>query len=100
MVWWEGGYDISAPVEPVEGLEPRMEAVEESAAVKSTRPLYVGSTQDYMNAPVYDRTKLGPGAQLTGPALVESNQTSILVPENWQLTIDQYDNCILEEVRA
>ena len=83
-------------------LQPELEesSDQESSAIKSTRSLYVGSLRDYVDAPIYDRAMLSRGAQLAGPALVESNQTTILVSENWQMTIDQYNNAILEEVQA
>ncbi|MCB2187906.1 MAG: hydantoinase/oxoprolinase family protein [Deltaproteobacteria bacterium] len=49
-------------------------------------------------APVYDRAKLGHGHQLAGPALVESEHTTVYLPAGWRLTVDQYDNSLLEEV--
>ena len=91
---------VRAPVPHFVQTELSKSEVNESEAIKSTRPLYVASAQGYVDAPIYDRTKLGYGAELKGPALVESDQTTILVPENWELVIDKYDNCILEEVQA
>lgn len=91
---------VRAPVPHFVQTQLSKSEVNESEAIKSTRPLYVASAQDYVDAPIYDRAKLGYGAELKGPALVESDQTTVLVPENWELAIDQYDNCILEEVQA
>ena len=91
---------VRAPVPHFVQPELEESSDQESSAIKSTRSLYVGSLRDYVDAPIYDRAKLSRGAQLAGPALVESNQTTILVSENWQMTIDQYNNAILEEVQA
>ena len=91
---------VRAPVPHFVQPELEESSDQESSAIKSTRSLYVGSLRDYVDAPIYDRAMLSRGAQLAGPALVESNQTTILVSENWQMTIDQYNNAILEEVQA
>lgn len=68
------------------------------AAIKGHRPLYVASRSDFIKAPIYDREKLGRGSVVSGPALVESDKTTILVLEGWKMTVDQFNNAILEEV--
>jgi N-methylhydantoinase A len=48
--------------------------------------------------PVYDRDRLTNGHNLSGPALVDSAQTTVFVPGGWVMAVDQYNNAILEEV--
>ncbi len=67
-------------------------------AIKCHRPIYVASKYDFVNSPIYDREKLGRGSVVTGPALAESDKTTILVLEGWKMTVDQFNNAILEEV--
>lgn len=47
---------------------------------------------------VYDRNKLGCGHELTGPALVESEQTTVWVPAGWALKMDERRNALLQKV--
>lgn len=63
---------------------------------RATRAVYLqGSRSDL---PVYILAELASGQGITGPALVESPDTTLLVESGWQLAIDTYGNCLLEEV--
>jgi len=69
-----------------------------AGAIKTHRPLYVGSQSDFVKTPIYDRAKLGRDCVIEGPALVESDMTTILVTDGWKMTIDEFNNAVLEEV--
>ncbi|MCF8475325.1 MAG: hydantoinase/oxoprolinase family protein [Emcibacter sp.] len=69
-----------------------------SEAIKSYRPLYVSRKADFVKTPIYDREKLGRGSVVEGPALVESDMTTILVADGWKMTVDKFNNAVLEEV--
>jgi N-methylhydantoinase A/oxoprolinase/acetone carboxylase beta subunit len=47
-------------------------------------------------AAVYHRAGLAPGDRLEGPALVEAADTTIVVPEDFRLSVDGYGTVILE----
>lgn len=64
-------------------------------AIKMRRRLFTGD--DRVEVPVYDRNRLGYGHELAGPALVESDQTTLLLSQNWSMRIDQFNNAILTE---
>lgn len=64
---------------------------------KGHRELFLKAGQP-LEVPVYDRTALVCGHEITGPGLVESEQTSLLLPEDWKLTVDPLNNMIIEEV--
>ncbi len=49
-----------------------------------------------VTAVVYDRDRLDPGAVLEGPALVDSVDTTIVVPEGFTLSVDEYATAVLE----
>ena len=55
-------------------------------------------TQENVEIPVFDRALLTNGHRITGPGLVESEQTSLLIPPEWGLAVDKYNNMILKEV--
>lgn len=45
---------------------------------------------------VYDRDQLGNGHQVSGPVIVESRQTTMVIPQGWSLKVDHYDNALIE----
>ena len=50
---------------------------------------------DFLPTPIYDRAKLRPGNQLTGPAIVtEMDSTTVVLP-NFTADIDQYANILI-----
>ena len=69
-----------------------------AGAIKTHRPLYVSSKSDFVKTPIYDREKLGRDSVVSGPALVESDMTTILVADGWKMTVDKFNNAVLEEV--
>jgi N-methylhydantoinase A/acetophenone carboxylase len=50
---------------------------------------------DFLSTPVYEGRSLVPGNVLSGPALVETDTTTIVVPKQWEYRIDQYGTGIL-----
>ncbi|MEW6261666.1 MAG: hydantoinase/oxoprolinase family protein [Thermodesulfobacteriota bacterium] len=90
------GLMAQAPA-PHYSIEPIPAAVAgPESARKGSRPVY--SSHGFRETPVYDRAGLTHGHSLSGPALVESDHTTLLIQTGWRLTIDQYDNVLLEEV--
>ena len=70
-----------------------------SGAVKETRPVYF-TDEGWQDTPIYDREKLGAGAAVSGPAIVEEVTASTVVCPGQSLTVDGYGNLIIEtEVR-
>lgn len=69
-------------------------------AQKGSRNVFLKTGRQAMELPVYDRSMLTNGHSLTGPGLVESDQTSIFIPPDWALNVDEYNNIILEEVSS
>jgi len=65
-------------------------------AIKKRRSVLLRERSNAIAVPVYDRARLAPGHEFSGPAIVESEQTTMLVPERWHLRIDDYDNVLLE----
>jgi N-methylhydantoinase A len=48
-----------------------------------------------VNVPVYDRAEMTAGSTLTGPALVVDNYTTILLPESFELEVDELLNLMV-----
>jgi N-methylhydantoinase A len=60
------------------------------AARTSTRPAYFGV--EFIDTPVYSGPRLGPGAEVRGPALIEEPFTVVVVPPNWTVRLDDLGN--------
>ena len=59
-------------------------------ARKGSRDVYWGEKKAYQVTPIYDGDKLEPGNVIAGPALAELATTTIMVPHDSQLKIDEY----------
>jgi len=49
--------------------------------------------------PVYARDQLGPGIRLAGPLIVEQLDSTVVVPDQWDLSVDEYGNLKLTKVQ-
>ncbi len=52
----------------------------------------------WIDTPIHDRARLGPGARLAGPAIIDEMSSTTVLPPNWCLTVDPAGNLILESV--
>jgi len=59
-------------------------------AVKGKRDVYWSDKRAYQLTPIYDGEKLEPGNVVPGPAIAELATTTILVPHDCELKIDEY----------
>jgi N-methylhydantoinase A len=57
-------------------------------AVKSHRQLWFHETGD-VDAPIYDRRRMSLGLGVAGPAVIESLESTILVPPGWQAKMNE-----------
>lgn len=90
------GYLAQAPVSPYSPFLRARADVPVGNAVKGKRSVYDAREKKAIDIPVYDRDLLFSGHTLTGPAIVESEQTTIFVQRGWRLSIDDYNNAKLE----
>lgn len=67
-------------------------------ALRGDRKALLDAQAGMQPVPVYDRAKLMRGHSVKGPAIVESAQTTILVPATWTLAVDQFNNTVLERM--
>jgi len=109
---YEQTYGYSDPDEEVEGITWKttvrspteslsMETVEgvsgrASDARKGTRQAYFESAGGFTETNIYDRRELGPGASLTGPAVIEEVNSTTVVPPGSELTVDDFGNLVID----
>ena len=65
-------------------------------ALKNTRPIYFEEYKKWTDVPVYDRNKLFTGHHIQGPAVIEERITTIIVHPNWNATVDEFGNVVME----
>lgn len=64
-----------------------------SAPLKERRPVYFQG--GYVDTPIYAREQMRAGQRLSGPAIVEAVDTTVLVSPGQQLAIDEYGNMVM-----
>jgi N-methylhydantoinase A/acetophenone carboxylase len=83
------GKRVDLPAHPLQGADP-------SAAQTGTRRAYWPGTGDFAETPVYALGGLLPGNRLEGPAIVESEYTTAVIPPDRKLTIEEHGLGIIE----
>jgi N-methylhydantoinase A len=105
-------YTYSTPENPLEIMNIRVTAVgsvektglnkeekgkaDSKQALKGNRPVYFEQKGGFFDTEVYDRNRLGVGARIDGPAVVEERITTVIVHPGWDLRVDSYGNIIME----
>ena len=89
------GLLASAAVPHCELAEVPPAAEPAAAAGKGRRAVYLDDTGEARQVPVFTRERLGRGHRLAGPAIVESGQTTLFVPQGWRLEVDRFNHVVL-----
>jgi N-methylhydantoinase A len=89
---YEHRYAHKSPDEPVEMVNIRLAAIGKRAklsfpklaAAKAAKPskrrdVYLGDASRPVSCPIYQRTELGAGARIAGPALIEEHGTTTVL---------------------
>lgn len=74
-------------------IQPQEGSIE--SAKKESRQVYFAE-EGWLETPIYERTMLGGGAVLKGPAIVEEETASAVVCPGQLLTVDTYGNLIID----
>ena len=85
---------IGVTVKPALKRQPRA-AAGCAAAIKGRRPAYLPEHRRFRDVPVYDGDLLLHGNRLNGPVIIESVNTSILVPTGFVAEYDMLGSCVL-----
>jgi N-methylhydantoinase A/oxoprolinase/acetone carboxylase beta subunit len=60
------------------------------AAVRGRRQAYSPLAREFIPYTVYDRYQLFPGARFSGPAIIEEKESTLIVGEDGQVTVDDF----------
>ncbi len=66
-----------------------------TGAQKGTRLAFVPEDRDYQMVPVYDRYALGSDFVAQGPAIVEENESTVVVGRGARIQVDAFSNLVI-----
>ncbi|MHB8869413.1 MAG: hydantoinase/oxoprolinase family protein [Thermoleophilia bacterium] len=99
----EGGVEITnfvlhitIPQEKFEFPRYPLAGPDASGAVKGSRAAFWEEYKGFKETPVYDQLLLESGNEFEGPAIVEAESTTLVVPPGTRLTVDEYLNLVIE----
>ncbi|MBZ5700920.1 MAG: hydantoinase/oxoprolinase family protein [Acidobacteriia bacterium] len=103
----EGGVFIESfilkaivPTKKVELPVMRLEGHDPSAARKGERPVYWTEAKGFKTTPIYAYESVRSGNLIEGPAVVEGEYTTLVVPPSMQFSVDARGLGILENRKA
>jgi N-methylhydantoinase A/acetophenone carboxylase len=70
------------------------------AARKGSRPAYWPGIKGWMETPVYHQDQLLPGNEVAGPAILESEYTTVVIPPQMMYRVDTYGLGIMSSATA
>jgi N-methylhydantoinase A len=86
---------IGATVKPTLRKHP-IAGTDSSVASKGVRRAYFsGKSPGFRDATIYDYSKLAAGNVVSGPAIIETPFTTVVVPETHRADVDEYLNIVL-----
>jgi N-methylhydantoinase A len=83
----------STPNAPFTLLQVEQGGVDPKHALKRRRTCWFGGRD--VDTPVYDGEKMLAGSVVTGPAIIEETTTTVVIPEAFVCSVDQYKNYVL-----
>jgi N-methylhydantoinase A len=73
-----------------------LDGADPAAARKGSREVFMPDAGRSAEMPIYAEERLLPGARLEGPAIVELRDTTIYLPVDAELSVDEFANYVLE----
>jgi N-methylhydantoinase A/oxoprolinase/acetone carboxylase beta subunit len=77
---------------------PQAKEIPDQGAVKGKRDAYWVEYGEFRSTPIYDAKSLKHGNIIDGAAIIEAEDTTIVMPPQLKLSVDKYHNFILEKV--
>lgn len=85
---------LAVPPQPATPTPLTAAASEVETAIAGRREVWFAAT-GFVETPVFDRAKLGPGHRFAGPAIVEQTDSTTVVPPNASAEIDPLGNILI-----
>jgi N-methylhydantoinase A/oxoprolinase/acetone carboxylase beta subunit len=85
------------PVRKIQLPKMRLEKPDPAAARKGERPVYWAGRNDFVSTTLYSYEQLRPGNVVEGPAVIEGEYTTLVVPASMRFSVDERGLGFLEE---
>lgn len=82
-------------VQTIQLVEHPMEGPDASAALADRRDVYFEEAGAYVDTRIYDRDKIKAGNEISGPAIIEQMDSTIVVPPGHTARADKYLNLMI-----
>lgn len=69
-----------------------------SSALKGQRTAFWGEETSFVETDIYEYELLQCGNEITGPAIIETKDTTVVLPPEHRLSVDKYLHCIIEKI--
>src|SRR3954454_3027667 len=63
---------------------------------RKSRSVFFEESNEFVDTPIYDRTALHPQTRIAGPAVVEQDDTTVLVPPGTTVDVDAHLNLLID----
>lgn len=64
-------------------------------AIIDCRQVYFDQSGGFVPCDIYSRDQLAPGASISGPAILEGMDSTVVINPGWAALVDDYGNCII-----
>jgi len=88
------------PSHKVELVAMELHGADPEAARKGNRSAYWPAIKEWKETPVYDQDKVLAGNEVAGPAILESEYTTVVIPPNVRYRVDAYGLGIMSATSA
>jgi len=78
----------------VPGTPPEIAHEGNNTAPSAKRPAFFGG--EFRETPVYDREEIPVGAEVAGPAIFEGGESTVVLPPDWAITVDERGTLTME----
>lgn len=87
--------DLVGVRDPLELERVASDGSSPGAALKQKRPVYFDDVKDYTETEVYDGSRMRPGYVITGPAIVEEPETTIVICPGQEIELSTFQTYII-----
>ncbi len=89
---WKLEISCGVPAMAMAGAAP----AEGRSAAKKPRPVYFPECGGFVDCAVHDRYRLAPGVTVTGPAVIEERETTVILLPGDEAAVDHHRNLVIE----
>ena len=88
---------VSGPRPPlIDAIRDSSNPVKTTPVEANHRPAWFGGREGFVDTPVFARASFGVGAHIVGPAIIEETESTLIVPPDFQGTVDAALNMIIK----